>query len=57
MTDNIRPEHYRQGEIDLFESWYQTLPWEQYRAVMVSHAEKYMKRIKNDPVEDLEKAR
>lgn len=56
MTDNIRPDHYRTGEIDLFESWYQTLPWEQYRSVMVSHAEKYMKRIKNNTVEDLEKA-
>ncbi|MGH2080244.1 hypothetical protein ACRCJU_02790 [Aerococcus urinaeequi] len=56
MTDNIKPDHYRTGEIDLFESWYLTYPFEQYRAIMQSHAEKYLRRNKVDRVEDLGKA-
>ncbi|WP_199445708.1 hypothetical protein [Aerococcus sp. 1KP-2016] len=56
MTDNIKPEHYRTGEIDLFEEWYLTYPFEQYRAIMQSHAEKYLRRNKVDRVEDLGKA-
>ncbi len=56
MTDNIRPDHYRQGEIDLFEEWYLTYPFEQYRAIMQSHAEKYLRRDKVNRVEDLGKA-
>jgi len=55
MTDNIKPEHYRKGEIDLFEEWYLTYPFEQYRAIMQSHAEKYLRRNKVSRVEDLEK--
>ena len=55
MTDNIRPDHYRTGEIDLFEEWYLTYPFEQYRAIMQSHAEKYLRRNKVNRVEDLDK--
>ena len=56
MTDNIKPEHYRTGEIDLYEAWYRTYPFEQYRAIMQAIAERYMRRDKNDRVEDLGKA-
>ena len=56
MKDNIRPDHYRTGEIDLFEEWYLTYPFEQYRAIMQSHAEKYLRRNKVDRVEDLGKS-
>ena len=55
MKDNIKPEHYRKGEIDLFEEWYLTYPFEQYRAIMQSHAEKYLRRNKVNRVEDLDK--
>ena len=55
MKDNIKPEHYRTGEIDLFEEWYLTYPFEQYRAIMQSHAEKYLRRNKVNRVEDLDK--
>ena len=56
MTDNIKPDHYRKGEIDLFENWYRTYPFNEYRAIMQAHAEKYLRRVKNDRVEDLGKA-
>lgn len=56
MTDNIKPEHYRTGEIDLYEAWYQTYPFNEYRAIMQAVAERYMRRDKNDRVEDLGKA-
>lgn len=56
MTDNIKPEHYRTGEIDLYEAWYRTRPFNEFRAIMESVAERYMRRDKNDRVEDLDKA-
>ena len=56
MTDNIKPEHYRTGEIDLFESWYRTRPFNEFRAIMESIAERYMKRDKEDRILDLDKA-
>lgn len=56
MTDNIRPDHYRTGEIDLFESWYLTYPFNEFRAIMESIAERYMKRDKEDRIQDLDKA-
>lgn len=56
MKDNIKPEHYRTGEIDLYEAWYQTYPFDQYRAIMQAVAERYMRRDKNDRVEDLGKS-
>lgn len=54
--DPIKPSHYRKGEIDLFESWYRTRPFNEFRAIMESIAERYMKRDKTNRVEDLEKA-
>jgi len=56
MTDNIKPEHYRTGEIDLYEAWYRTYPFNEYRAIMQAVAERYMRRNKNDRVEDISKA-
>ena len=56
MTDNIKPEHYRKGEIDLFESWYRTRPFNEFRAIMESIAERYMKRDKEDRILDIDKA-
>ena len=56
MTDNIKPEHYRKGEIDLFESWYRTRPFNEFRAIMESVAERYMKRDKEDRILDIGKA-
>lgn len=56
MTDNIKPEHYRTGEIDLYEAWYRTYPFNEYRAIMQAVAERYMRRDKNDRVEDIGKA-
>ena len=56
MKDNIKPEHYRTGEIDLFESWYRTRPFNEFRAIMESVAERYMKRDKEDRILDINKA-
>lgn len=42
MADNIRPEHYRTGEIDLYEAWYRTYPFNEYRAIMQAVAESYL---------------
>jgi|SRR5690625_1146708 len=55
--DPIQPTHYRKGEIDLYESWYRTYPFNEFRAGMQMIAERYMRRDKNDRIEDLEKAR
>ena len=52
----IKPAHYRKGEIDLFESWYRTYPFNEFRAGMQMIAERYMKRDKHDRVEDVEKS-
>lgn len=52
----IKPKHYNKGEIDLFESWYQTRPFSEVRAIMESIAERYIKRVKIDRIEDLNKA-
>ena len=53
MTDNIKPEHYRKGEIDLYEAFSQIFPHNEYRAGMQMIAMRYMFRDKNDRVEDL----
>jgi len=55
MTDNIKPAHYRKGEIDLYESWYRTRPFAEFRAIMEAIAERYMKRDKEDRIQDLDK--
>ena len=52
----IEPTHYRKGEIDLYESWYRTRPFSEFRAIMESIAERYMKRDKVNRLEDLDKA-
>ena len=56
MTDNIKPEHYRTGEIDLYEAFSQIFPHNEYRAGMQMIAMRYMFRDKIDRVEDLNKS-
>ena len=56
MADNIKPEHYRKGEIDLYEAFSQIFPHNEYRAGMQMIAMRYMFRDKIDRVEDLDKA-
>ena len=55
-NDPIKPAHYKTGEIDLFESWYRTYPFNEFRAGMQMIAERYMKRDKHDRVEDINKS-
>ena len=55
-NDPIKPSHYNKGEIDLFESWYRTYPFNEFRAGMQMIAERYMKRDKHDRVEDINKS-
>src|SRR5699024_5988551 len=54
--DAIRPQHYRKGEIDLYESAYRTRPFNEFRAIMEFVAERYMKRDKDNRIQDLDKA-
>ena len=54
--DPIKPAHYRKGEIDLYESWYRTYPFNEFRAIMGAIAERYMKRDIDNRVQDLDKA-
>ena len=42
----IKPDHYRRGKIDLYESWYQTYPFNEFRAIMQAIAERYARRDK-----------
>ena len=56
MKDNIKPEHYRKGEIDLYEAFSQIFPHSEYRAGMQMIAMRYMFRDKIDRVEDLGKS-
>ena len=56
MKDNIKPDHYRKGEIDLYEAFSQIFPHNEYRAGMQMIAMRYMFRDKIDRVEDLKKA-
>ena len=56
MTDNIKPEHYRKGEFDLYEAFSKIFPHNEYRAGMQMIAMRYMFRDKIDRVEDLGKA-
>ena len=56
MKDNIKPEHYRKGEIDLYEAFSQIFPHNEYRAGMQMIAMRYMFRDKIDRVEDINKA-
>lgn len=54
--DTIQPAHYNKGEIDLFESAYRTRPFNEFRAIMEFVAERYMKRDKDNRIQDLDKA-
>ena len=54
--DPIKPSHYRKGEIDLYESAYRTRPFNEFRAIMEFIAERYMKRDKDNRIQDLDKA-
>ena len=54
--DPIQPSHYRKGEMDLYESWYRTRPFSEFRAIMEAIAERYMKRDKDNRIEDLDKS-
>ena len=56
MKDNIKPEHYRKGEIDLYEAFSQIFPHNEYRAGMQMIAMRYMFRDKIDRVEDINKS-
>lgn len=56
-TDPIQPNHYRQGKADLFETWYLTYPFNEFRAIMKSHIAKYLHRYQDkNGTEDLDKA-
>lgn len=58
-TDNtpVTPSHYRQGKTDLFETWYLTYPFNEFRAIMKSHIAKYLHRYQDkNGIEDLDKA-
>ena len=52
----LKPEHYRKGEIDLYEAFSQIFPHNEYRAGMQMIAMRYMFRDKIDRVEDISKA-
>lgn len=54
--DPVKPQHYRKGEVDLIETWYLKYPFDEFRAVMQSHIDKYIYRDKENRVQDLEKA-
>ena len=56
MTNNIKPEHYRKGEIDLYEAFSQIFPHNEYRAGMQMIAMRYMFRDKDNRIQDLHKA-
>lgn len=56
-TDPVQPDHYRQGKVDLFETWYLTYPFNEFRAIMKSHIAKYLHRYQDkNGTEDLDKA-
>ena len=56
MKDNIKPDHYRKGNVDLYEAFSQIFPHNEYRSGMQMIAMRYMFRDKKDRVEDLNKS-
>ena len=57
QSDPVQPNHYRQGKTDLFETWYLTYPFNEFRAIMKSHIAKYLHRYQDkNGTEDLDKA-
>jgi len=55
INDSIKPQHYRKGEVDLYESWYKTYPFNEFRAGMQMIADRYMRRDKENRIQDLDK--
>lgn len=56
-NDPIRPAHYRNGEMDRFEVWYRTLPFNEFRAAMKCVIDRYVSRYdRKDGRKDLRKA-
>ena len=51
----VKPKHYREGKIDLIESWYLRYPFNEFKTGMVMYADRYFNRNKNNRVEDMEK--
>ena len=56
MINDIKSENYRTGEIDMYEWWYLTYPFEQYRAIMQATAERYIRIDEGSRVENLGEA-
>lgn len=56
LNNPIQPPGYRKGKIDLYESWYNTRPFSEFRAIMESIAEHHIKQDKLNRLEDLDKA-
>lgn len=53
----IRPRHYKnKSGKDLFDQWHNEYNLEIFKAIMISIAERYMKRNKDNPIQDIEKA-
>ena len=49
-------KNYHTGEIDIYEWWYLTYPFEQYRAIMQATAERYIRIDEGSRVENLGEA-
>lgn len=56
MTENIKPKHYHTEGIDIYEWWYLTYPFEQYRAIMQATAERYIRIDEGSRTESLGEA-
>lgn len=55
--DYTKPQHYKNGEIDLIESWSLTYPKDEFIAGMEMIADRYVKRHRHkNGVQDLDKA-
>lgn len=52
----IIPNHYYKQQADLFEAAFLTRPIEEFRALMEFTAERYLKRMKENRIQDLDKA-
>lgn len=52
-----QPKHYKdKSGKDLFDKWYREYEFSEFRAIMQSIAERYIKRDKINRLEDLDKA-
>ncbi|MGY4105115.1 hypothetical protein ACWOA0_05775 [Ignavigranum ruoffiae] len=51
----IRPRHYKnKSGKDLFDQWHNEYNLEIFKAIMISIAERYIKRNKDNPIQDIE---